>query len=188
MATEHEQPHEGGGRQLELSRSHRTNERMGFVEGLFGELESQLTRYLGCVRDHQRLQAQIEVVEHGLQTTRDYIRTQLADTEEEVPVDWEMLLRRVRFVGYRLGDACVEIIKAEGSIGAHELLDGLNNGQFRFRTGHPLREIHAALLRHPHVYREDDHWVYDESRAVVRARRITARVREGAATRRGSAA
>ena len=168
MPTEQEQPHEGRGRQLELSRSHRTNERMGFVEGLFGELESQLLRYIGCVRDHQRLQAQIEVVENALQTTRNYIRTQLADTEEEVPVDWELLLKRVRFVGYRLGDASVEVIKEAGTINTHALLDALNNGQFRFRTGHPLREINAALLRAPHVYREDDFWVYDETRRKAR--------------------
>ena len=37
-----------------------------------------------------------------------------------------------------------------------EIETALNDGQFRFRTGHPKREIHGALLRQRLVRRDAD--------------------------------
>ena len=43
-----------------------------------------------------------------------------------------------------------------------EIESALNDGQFRFRTGHPKREIHGALLRQRVVSRnrENETWEY----------------------------
>src|SRR5262249_1895110 len=42
-----------------------------------------------------------------------------------------------------------------------ELLEELNHGMFRFRTSSPLREIHAALLRHPHVKKTGHTYIWN---------------------------
>ena len=148
------------GRQMKLERRSMTAERVGYVEGLFNELEEQLQRYVDFTRQHQKVLAQLEIAENTVQAIRGYIYTQLANTEEEVPTDWEMLLKKVRFVGARLGDACAEVLKDRSSLNRVELLYELNNGQFRFRTAHPLREINAALLRHPKVNKNGERWIY----------------------------
>ena len=155
------------GRQMKLGRPSITVERVGYVEGLFNELEEQLHRYVDFARQHQKVLAQLEIAEDTVQAIRRYIYTQLANTEEEVPTDWEMLLKKVRFVGARLGDACAEVLKDRSSLNRVELLNELNNGQFRFRTAHPLREINAALLRHPKVNKNGDGWIYIDTESTV---------------------
>ena len=155
------------GRQMKLERRSITAERVGYVEGLFKELEEQLQRYVDFTRQHQKVLAQLEIAEDTVQAIRGYIYTQLANTEEEVPTDWEILLKKVRFVGARLGDACAEVLKDRSSLNRVELLDELNNGQFRFRTAHPLREINAALLRHPKVNKNGERWIYIDTEPTV---------------------
>ena len=155
------------GKQMRLERRSVTVERLGYVDGLFNELEEQLHRYVEFTRQHQKVLAQLEIAENTVQAIRGYIDTQLANTEEEVPVGWEMLLKKVRFVGARLGEACTEVLKDRTSLNHVELCDELNNGQFRFRTAHPLREINAALLRHPKINKEGDKWVYTEAKSTI---------------------
>ena len=67
---------------------------------------------------------------------------------------------RVRFVGMRLVDACVTVLQEHRKLTPVKLLDAINEGTFRFRTNAPLREIHAALLRHPHVKREGNYYLW----------------------------
>ena len=140
-----------------------TNERVAFVEGLFSELEDQTQRYLELVAEEQKLQAKVAVTEGNLQSTRDFIRSQLQDTDEDVPANWEGPLQKVRFVGSRIGDACVQVLREaaeteKSELTSQEILHRLNSGQFRFRTGYPLREIHAALIRNSRVDRVDELW------------------------------
>ena len=163
------------GAQFEMFR-HRalTNERAGFVDGLFEELQNQLQRYLHEVHELARLTGRIEILEQNLQATRDLIHAQLKDTDEDTPDDWEKTLGRVRFVGLRLGDACVQLLKENNSLSTDHLRRLLDNGQFRFRTGFPLREINAALLRHPHISRDEDIWSYND-RPVKRSVDVTNR-------------
>ena len=150
------------GEQLTLGRRSVTAEREGYVEGLFEELEEQLDRYVEFSKQIQKIQAQIGIAEGTIQAIRGYIYTQFSNTEEDVPANWEMLLKQARFVGARLGDACVEILKEQNELSKAEMLDELNEGQYRFRTPHPLREINAALLRHPKIRKEGDMWIYSE--------------------------
>ena len=172
------------GDQYEMLNSlpHLTNERVGFVEGLLDELNTQTERYVDLVNQLAKLQARLEVTERNLEATRDHIYAILSDTDEDVPSDWKEALKMVRFVGVRLGDACIALLKEHRVLNADQLRKLLDNGQFRFRTGYPLREINAALLRHPHVERDEDTWVYNE-KTKSRARRTGARwvrAREGA--------
>ena len=137
-------------------------ERRAFVQGLFNELDDQLHRYLQLNGQLLDLQARMTIVERNLRLTREHLKIVLSRTDEEVPANWQETLQRVRFVGARQGDACVQVLREKGvplTIG--QIIDELNNGQFRFRTGTPLREVNAALLRQPNVKREDDHWVYE---------------------------
>ena len=158
---------DANGKQMRLERRSVTVERLGYVDGLFNELEEQLHRYVEFTRQHQKVLAQLEIAEDTVQAIRGYIYTQLANTEEEVPAGWEMLLKKVRFVGARLGEACTEVLKDRTSLNHVELCDELNHGQFRFRTAHPLREINAALLRHPKINKEGDKWVYTEAKSTI---------------------
>ena len=145
-----------------------TIERQGFVDGLFNELNQQLDRYLDTVRKMAELQASIMIVERNLRLTRDHLWMVLGDTEDEVPSDWQKTLYKIRFVGARPGDACLEILKAYKSLTTQQMLEELNSGQFRFRTGSPLREINAALLRQPLVRKEDDLWIYEEPKKATK--------------------
>lgn len=155
------------GKQMKLERQSITAERVGYIEGLFKELEEQVLRYVDFSRQHQKVLAQLEIAENTVQAIRGYIYTQLANTEEEVHTDWKMLLKKVRFVGARLGDACADVLKDRSSLNRVELLDELNKGQFRFRTAHPLREINAALLRHPKVNKNGQTWIYIDTEPTV---------------------
>ncbi len=138
-----------------------TLERRAFVEGLFHELDEQLRRYSGLIDKLFQLEARVQVNERTLKATRDHLLAALNDVGEEVPDNWESVLCRVRFLGMRLADACVEILKERGSVTMEELREELDNGMFRFNTPTPMREINAALLRQQHVRREGDRWVYE---------------------------
>ena len=140
-----------------------TNERVSFVNGLLSELEDQMHRYLDLVSEEKSLQAKITLCERNLQATRDFIESQLQNTDEDVPWNWEKQLSQVRFVAVRIGDACIEVLReasanGEDGLTTDEILQRLNDGQFRFRTGYPLREIHAALIRNGRVERDQDTW------------------------------
>jgi hypothetical protein len=137
-----------------------TLERRAFVNGLFNEMREQVARYAGLSAHMAELQARIMIVERNLQLTRDHLQAVLSETDEEVPKDWQKILKSIRFVGARLGDACMEILREGSPLTTQEIVDGLNLGQFRFRTGTPLREVNAALLRQSNIKRENDRWIY----------------------------
>jgi hypothetical protein len=138
-------------------------ERIAFVGGLFTELQHQLHRHLSLVDQMVRLDAQISITERNLAATRDHLLASMESTDEEVPEDWKEVLNQVRFVGARLGDACIEVLREYGRpMTLKEIEIGLNKGQFRFRSGSPLREINAALLRQPRtlVRKNEDTWEF----------------------------
>ena len=137
-----------------------TLERRAYVNGLFQELMPQLHHHKEVAQQMLGLQAQIGLTERSLRVTRDHLLDVLSHTNEEVPPEWHEILDTVQFVGVRLGDACVQVLRKRESLAVHELLHELNEGQMRFRTGTPLKEITAALLRQPRVRRDGDHWVY----------------------------
>ena len=149
-----------------VRRSTITLERRAFVDSLVGELDAQLRRHLGLVKEEIALQAKIMITEKNLAATRDHLYTMFENTDEEVPKDWKKVLAKVEFIGMRLGDACIAVLKRKSPIATEGLLEELNGGQFRFRTGHPLREIHAALMRHPDVKRDlrTDTWIYESTK------------------------
>ena len=151
-----------------------TVEREAFVQGLFQELNDQTQKYVSLSAQVSKLHAQLMIVERNLRLTREHLDSVLRRTDEAVPADWEQSLRNVRFVGTRLGDACVQILREHGSLTLDQILGELNHGQFRFRSGAPLREINAAMLRLADITREDDRWVY-------KPRGITVEVETGAA-------
>lgn len=136
-------------------------ERYEFVTGLFEELHEQLTRHLTHVKDLSRAQGRIEVGERALVATRDYLLSILETTaDEHVPEDWRDILDQVQFIGVRLGVACTDLIERHGPLTIEELHARLNDGQFRFRTSTPLREINAALIRNSRARKEGERWVY----------------------------
>ena len=136
-------------------------ERHEFVRGLFEELEAQLHRHLAIVAELSRLQGRVEVGERALMATRDHLLSALESTlDEHVPEDWQEVIGRVRFIGVRLGVACTDLLREHESLTTEGLHSYLNNGQFRFRSGTPLREINAALIRNARAVRDGDRWSY----------------------------
>ncbi len=149
-----------------------TLERRAFVNGLL----DGIARPGPALRaDHDRVggaRGRLEVCERALQGTRDHLLAVLAHDQEELPVNWREVLDRARFVGMRTADACLEVLRERSPISTEDLLSELNAGMFRFNTPFPLREIHAALMRHPHVKRDGDCWTYEPpAPKVVRPRR-----------------
>ena len=136
-------------------------ERYEFVRGLFEELEGQLNRHLALVAEMSRLQGRIEIGERALMAIRDHVLSALESTlDEHVLGDWQEIISQVRFIGVRLGVACTDLLMEHGSLTTEELHTHLNGGQFRFRSGTPLREINAALIRNARARKEDDRWFY----------------------------
>ena len=135
-----------------------------YLGGLFAEFRQQVDRYLALTEQFMTLEAQVELNEKTLCVVRDHFMMKIADTDSAKPHDWASVLNSVRFVGWRLADACVELLKEHQRMTAGEIIKGLNKGMFRFRSNAPLREIHAALLRHPSVKRDGDYWVWTGDR------------------------
>lgn len=131
-----------------------------FLGGLFTEFQTQVSRYTQLTREVMKLQAQIEVNEKTLCVVRDHLAISIEKIDSAMPHDWRKVLDSVRFVGCRLAEACVELLKTNQRMTPNEILKGLNLGMFRFRTNAPLREIHGALLRQPSIKRDGEHWVY----------------------------
>lgn len=152
---------EGAARAAKLARRLISAERIGFVDGLLGELRELAHEHVARVQELAELEARIEIGERNLIATRDYINSVLSSSDEALPEGWLELIRSLEFLGMRLGDAAVEVLRRNSdAMSAGEIEAALNNGQFRFRTGSPRREIHAALLRQPKVDRVGDKWLY----------------------------
>jgi hypothetical protein len=138
----------------------RTHESTAYLEGLFSELREQKQKYNRLTGDLLALEARIELAEKTLCLTRDHFAMTLANTQDALPHDWATVLEGVKYAGIRLADACASSVQKHGKMTPEQLLRDLNQGMFRFRTNSPLREIHAALLRHPHVKRSSGYYVW----------------------------
>lgn len=137
-----------------------TNESLGYLHGLFQEFNEQLQKYSRLVGEQMALQARVELSEKNLRVTRDHFTLAIERTEGVPLMDWTETLALARFVGERLSDACIALIKDKKRISNVELLRQLNDGQYRFRTNTPYREIHGALLKQPSVVREGEDWLW----------------------------
>lgn len=149
-----------------------TLERQGFVVGLFRELQEQYNAYAALTRERFELEARLEVRERSLKATRDHLKAVMDTSEGDPPDEWDGVLCKVRFVGVRLADACIELLKEHSSMTLEELVKALNDGHFRFRTSSPLREVNAALMRQHQAQRKDNHWVYKAPQAKPGKRKV----------------
>jgi hypothetical protein len=153
-----------------------TNEAVSFIRGLHAEFSEQLSRYTDLIAHLFELEARIEVVEKNLIVTRDHFALAITNCEERVPSEWTSELARSRFVGVRLADACMALLRERKRMTQDQMVDALNMGQFRFRTNSPAREIHAGLLAHKkNVKRVADGWVWvgeDDTQSVLPLRAV----------------
>lgn len=158
-----------------------TNESISYLSGLYQAYEKEINNYLSLGAQLMALEARVELAEKTLILTRDHFALAIQRTEGAAPHNWTETLARARFVGSRLSEACIELLKEYKKLTLEQLLDGLNSGQYRFRTNTPLREIHAALLKQPGVERVGNALVWiggEEEQLKMRlknaAERITA--------------
>jgi hypothetical protein len=122
----------------------------GYLSGLYKEFRSQVDHYLEVTHNLLELEARAEIQEKNLRVTRDHLALSVEKAKTvTIPKDWTSTLKSVRFVGLRLADACVALLREQKRMTPEALFAELNLGMFRFRTSSPLREIHGALLRHP---------------------------------------
>ncbi|MFI5090627.1 MAG: hypothetical protein ACHP7P_11260 [Terriglobales bacterium] len=128
-----------------------THESTAYLQGLAQEFIEQVSKYNHITGELLSLEARIELAEKTMCLTRDHFANTIKNTEGATPKAWDALLESVRFVGVRLADACASVLQVHKKLTPDQLMHELNAGMFRFRTNAPLREIHAALLRHPHV-------------------------------------
>jgi hypothetical protein len=153
-----------GARKSLRSKPHRpiaTIEVDGYLSGMYRELHDLVQKYAGLTAHLAEVEARVDLTEHHLRATRDHLQIALREAAEvTIPPNWDKTLRTVQFVGMRLADACVSLLKERKNLTPDELLRELNHGMFRFRTSTPLREIHAALMRHPSIERADGAWVW----------------------------
>jgi hypothetical protein len=140
-----------------------TLERIHFILGLHQEVVGQYNHYTHLLRELMQLEAQVEITERSLRVMRDHMLEAIQDCEcpeGELPEGTAEMFHHMRFIGRRAAEACLEVLREKKTLTVNELLEELNQGMFRFRTASPEREINAALLRQPHVKREDDRWIY----------------------------
>lgn len=161
-----------------------TMERTAFMNGLYSELVEQYERYSVLLNQLLELEARVDVAEKSLKLVRDALLDAVRECGFEdatPPQEYGDMLFHMRFIGMRAAEACLEILRTHGEISMADLLQHLNYGMFRFKTGSPEREIYAALLRQPNVTRDGDRWIYaspvgDTSKATRRKEAATAKV------------
>lgn len=143
-----------------------TLESGAYLEGLFKDFGEQVERYKGLTGHAMEIEARLQLAEKTLSLTREHLEMALKTTEgcEKRFKQFQEESWGVRFVGMRLTDVCTAVLKEHNKITPAKLLDAINEGTFRFRSNSPLREIHAALLRHPHVKREGAYYIWNAPR------------------------
>lgn len=146
--------------EVEATKKRPTSEALSWVRGLYDEFADQVVRYHELTAHLLSLQARVELVEKNLCVTRDHLALQIEKAEEGMPAAWSEKLTLTRFVGMRLSDACIELLRQHKHLTHVEMLNALNMGMFRFRTNAPGREIHGALLRQPDIKRVSDGWLW----------------------------
>ena len=133
-----------------------TLETNAYLAGLVQDLQENFNKVIQLTAHLRQTEARMELAEKHLCLTRDHLALAIAEAEDFSPSDWEGLFEKTRFVGVRLADACAVILQDRKKLVPEELLRALNHGNYRFRTSAPLREIHAALIKHPHVERDQE--------------------------------
>jgi hypothetical protein len=142
----------------------RTIEIDGYLSGLYAAFNEQVGHYQHITHQLLSLEAQAEIAEKNLRVTRDHLAFSVDRAKTvTIPRDWTDTLNSVRFVGMRLADACVALLKDHKRLTSEMIFAQLNHGMFRFRTSAPLREIHGALLRHPFATKDGAEWVWSEA-------------------------
>lgn len=147
-----------------------TLEANSYLDGLFRDFAEQMNRYKSLNQSLKQIEARIDLAEKTLCFTREHLELALKETEgaEDRMAQFQQEAAKVRFVGIRLADACELIIKEQKKVSPTKLLDILNVGTIRFRTNAPLREIHATLLKHPHIKRVEDYYVWAKKEEQLR--------------------
>src|SRR3989338_9885296 len=91
-------------------------ERMGWVRGIRGQLDELMITQSHLVSTLAEVSARIDLNERNIESTRDYIYTLLNnDPDELVPPDMKELLRSCRFIGVRIGTACIQALSEVGT-------------------------------------------------------------------------
>jgi hypothetical protein len=137
-----------------------TNEVESYLHGLFHEFQGQLHKYHALTGELMSLESRIELAEKMVCLTRDHLAMATKESDSTMPRDWDKLLSQARFVGLRLADSCLEVLRERKRAKPEELRDALNDGTYRFRTSAPLREIHAALLKQTAIKKVGETWIY----------------------------
>jgi hypothetical protein len=137
-----------------------TTEATSYLAGLFHEFRKQTIHYHKLTEELLSLEGRIELAEKTLCLTRDHLAMAIERSDSAAPNDWGSVLKGVRFVGVMLADACQVLLQERKKLTPEEIRDELNKSMFRFRTGSPLREIHAALLRQNFAKREERYYVW----------------------------
>lgn len=139
---------------------HCTVEATSYLSGVFNEFHGQIHKYQELTRNLLSMEARVELAEKTLCLHRDHLASSILATDSALPNDWNKYLRMVKFVGVRLADASMALLREKKKMTPQQIFEGLNNGMFRFRTNSPLREIHAALLKQPFARKVGEAYVW----------------------------
>jgi hypothetical protein len=152
-----------------------THEAESYLRGAFAELQAEQRRYLDLINLQQQTEARLTLTEQKICLTRDHLLLTISECDGSVTKrNWEPTFEAIRFVGVRLGDACMMLLQEHKKLTTEDLQHHLNHGMFRFRTTSPLREIHAAMIQQRQANRVGDKWVWngaDEKQISLRMRR-----------------
>src|SRR2546425_984880 len=108
---------------LERERSDiQTTESTAYLRGLYAEFETQVVRYHELTAHMRELEARVELAEKTLSLTRDHLAAMIDKTEFAAPKDWAKTLNTVRYVGVRLMDACVGLLRTQGKLTLQEMV------------------------------------------------------------------
>jgi hypothetical protein len=154
---------------------HCTHEAESYVQGAYEELRAEQQRYLNLIQLLQQTEARINLTEQKICLTRDHLQLTLAECKDAIqPRNWDRTFAAIRFVGVRLGDACMMLLSEHKSLTTEQLRHNLDHGMFRFRTAAPFREIHAAMIQQRGAEKVGEKWVWrggGEKQIALRMRR-----------------
>ena len=137
-----------------------TMESMSYIHGVYDAFHKQVHDYQTLTDQLLRLEGQIVLAEKQVQVARDHLCMVIENTPTALPSDWDKTLGTVRFVGVRLAEACLQLLRDQSPMTTEDLVQGLNYGMYRWRSNSPARELNAAMLRQKSVKREEGNWIY----------------------------
>ncbi len=148
---------------------------LDYLSERISEAESNLS---DLAKEKANIEERIKAAEQELQIIRSFYNVEAERLGIAPEVATTGPSSRTRFVGRWARDACHAVLRENKRMTKDEIVEALRKGGFDFEGKSPLRVVHFALIRDPHVRMHASglcEWVSEESVTKTDAEKESAR-------------